>query len=107
MEYDNFLDFSSGGYYEYKFKKFLCAIALGMQPSHRWDGKDAATGGYIIVSKEGNVLAYHIYNRDSFEEYLLKNTKFERASTTRHGYAAVYKDYEQLYINLNLQIRFK
>lgn len=26
---------------------------------------------YIVVTREGNVLAYHIYNRNYFEEYLL------------------------------------
>jgi hypothetical protein len=94
------------GYYAAKFKKFLTAIALGMIPSKLWDGRDEAAGGYIIVTQSGDVLAYHIYNRDSFEEYLLKNTKFERASTTRHGFASLYTEGGRTYINLNMQIRF-
>lgn len=93
-------------YYEYKFKKFLCSAALGMMPATEWDGKDEANGGYIIVKDDGEVLAYHIYNRDKFEEYLLNNTKFERGSTSRHEFATVYKENEKYFINLNLQIRF-
>lgn len=107
LETENPLCYPRRGYYEYKFKKFLCAVALGMVPSKEWDGHDEANGGYIIVTKQGEVLAYHIYNRDAFESYLLNNTKFERASTTRHEYASLYKKDEKTFINLNLQIRFK
>ena len=107
LEYDNPLNFPRQGYYEYKFKKFLCAVALGMIPSKVWDGRDEANGGYIIVTKKGEVLAYHIYNRDAFELYLLKNTKFEHASSSRHDYARVYPTDNGYEIALNLQIRFK
>lgn len=107
IEEENPLNYPRRGFYKFKFKKFLCSVALGMQPAHEWDGYDEANGGYIIVKEDGDVVAYHIYNRDSFEEYLLKNTKLEKASTTRHDYASIYEDDGKKYINLNLQIRFK
>ena len=100
------LGYPRRGFYEYKFKKFLCSVALGMMPSKEWDGHDEANGGYVIVKEDGDVLAYHLYNRGAFETYLLKNTRFERASTTRHGFAVIYKKNSKYYINLNLQIRF-
>lgn len=106
LEMTNPLHFPADGFYRYKFKKLLCSIALGMKPSTKWDGRDEANGGYIIVKEDGDVVAYHIYNRDLFEEYLLKNTRLERGSTSRHGFASVYKENEGTYINLNLQIRF-
>lgn len=106
-EFENPLNISKKGFYAYKIKKFLCAVALGLKPSEDWLGQDEANGGYIIVTSEGNVLAYHIYNRDSFENYLLKNTKLERASTSRHNYASIYLQGNTYYMNLNLQIRFK
>lgn len=93
--------------YGYKFKKFLCAIALGMVPSKIWDGIDEANGGYIVVKKDGDVVAYYIYNRNAFEQYLLNTTKLEAASTSRHDYASVYQKEDGFYMNLNLQIRFK
>lgn len=93
--------------YAYKFKQFLCAKALGMEPAKEWSGEDNVNGGYIVVKSNGEVLAYHLYNRDKFRQYLLDNTVFERASTSRHNYAAVYKKDGKFYINLNLQIRFK
>lgn len=93
--------------YEYKFKKFLCAAALGMTPAREWNGRDDATGGYVIVREDGNVLAFHIYNRDMFEDYLIDNTKFETASSSRHGFGTVFEREGSYFINLNLQIRFK
>lgn len=90
-----------------KFKKFLCSCALGLKPAKPWDGLDEANGGYIIVKDDGEVLAYHIYNRNFFEQYLLENTVFERASTRRHEYMNLYVEDGQIYIKLNLQIRFK
>ena len=106
LERENPLHFPRSGFYEYKFKKFLCAAALGMTPATNWDGIDEANGGYIIVTSDGKVLAYHIYNRAFFETYLLQNTKFERASTTRHEFASIYTQGNETFINLNLQIRF-
>ena len=106
LEKENPLGFSGNGFYEYKFKKFLSSVALGLVPSKPWDGRDEANGGYIVINEKGDVVTYHIYNRNIFEDYLFENTKFERASTTRHEYAQIYKDSDKYYINLNLQIRF-
>ena len=107
LELENPMNYGNVNAYKYKFKKFLTAVALGMKPATIWDGIDEATGGYIIVTKEGNVLAYHIYNRNSFEEYLLKNTKYETASTSRHEFGEVYSENGLDFVKLNLQIRFK
>ena len=106
MEEQNPLGYPRNGIYAFKFKKFLCSIALGMMPSKEWDGHDEANGGYVIVKDDGEVLAYHIYNRDAFEGYLLKNTKLERGSTGKHGFATLYRENDKMYINLNLQVRF-
>ncbi len=106
LEETNPLGFPANGFYEYKFKELLCCAALGMTPATVWDGHDEANGGYIVVTSAGNVLAYHIYNRDFFKEYLMNNTKYERGSTTRHGFASLYKENGKTYLKLNLQIRF-
>ncbi|MEX1190631.1 MAG: HpaII family restriction endonuclease [Brumimicrobium sp.] len=93
-------------FYEYKLKRFLTDVALGMMPSQVWSGKYDATGGYLIVKENGDVLCYHIYNKNEFEDYLLSNTKLETASSSRHGFGKIYQADGQLYFNLNLQIRF-
>ena len=93
-------------FYNYKIKRFLTDVALGMMPSKVWSGKYDATGGYLIVKEDGDILCYHIYNRNEFEDYLLNNTKLETASSSRHGFGEIYKENNQFYFNLNLQIRF-
>lgn len=101
-------DLSQGHpFYEYKIKRFLTDIALGMMPSKVWKGELDATGGYLVVTDNGEVLCYHSYNKNEFEKYLLDNTKLETASSTKHGFGSVYKENTTFYFNLNLQIRFK
>lgn len=101
------LEYGDAMMYEYKFKKFLCSCALGMKPAKPWDGLDEANGGYVIVKADGEILAYHIYNRNFFEQYLLDNTICERASTTRHEYMSLYEENGEMYIKMNLQVRFR
>lgn len=93
-------------FYRYKVKSFLTDIALGMTPSKPWKGMYDATGGYIIVKKDGEVLCYHLYNKNEFQEYLIKNTKFETPSSSRYGFGQIYKENDALFIKLNLQVRF-
>lgn len=94
-------------FYSYKIKRFLTDIALGMMPSKVWTGELDATGGYLVVKENGEVLCYHIYNRNEFEDYLFTNTKLETASSTRHEFGKIYEENRQFYFKLNLQIRFK
>lgn len=97
---------TSHPFYSYKIKRFLTDIALGMMPSKVWTGELDATGGYLIVKEDGEVLCYHIYNRNEFEDYLLNNTKLDTASSSRHNFGTVYNEQGKQYIKLNLQIRF-
>lgn len=92
--------------YEYKLKSFLAGVALGMTPKTEWDGFTKAHGGYIVVKENGEIVCYHLYNRDEFQEYLYRNTRLETPSTTRHQFAKVYKEKGNSFIKLNLQIRF-
>ena len=78
-----------------------------MMPSKKWDGQDEANGGYIIVKEQGELVTYHLYNRNSFENYLLNNTRLETGSTAKHKFGEIYKDEEDnMFIKLNLQVRF-
>ena len=107
LEKANPLGYRKKNIYTYKIKKLLCASALGMTPGKEWDGNEAATGGYIIVKRDGDVVCYHLYNRNFFEDYLLKNTTIDRPSASRYDYAYVFKENGHYYIDLNIQIRFK
>lgn len=93
---------------EIKIKRFLRSCALGLMPADIWDGKDDASGGYIIVLPDGRLVALYVYNTNLFEKYLYESTIFERASTTRHGFMMLYPDMnsKDYLLKLNLQIRF-
>jgi hypothetical protein len=109
IEENNPLSFDTSNkhlFYNYKIKRFLTDVALGMMPSIVWAGQYDATGGYLIVKEDGDILCYHIYNRNEFEDYLINNTKLETASSSRHGFGIIYEEGGELYFKLNLQIRF-
>lgn len=93
-------------FYSYKIKRFLTDIALGMIPSKVWTGELDATGGYLVVKTNGDILCYHIYNRNEFEDYLFDNTRLETASSSRHEFGSIYEENGEFYLKLNLQIRF-
>ena len=92
--------------YVYKFKKLLTACSLGLDLGKRWDGLEEATGGMIIVQDDGDIIAFHLYDRNLYEDFLFNSVKFERGSTTRHKFSTIYKVYDRYYFNLNLQIRY-
>lgn len=109
IETQNPLDYdisNNHNYYNYKVKRLLTDIALGMLPTSVWTGELDATGGYLVVKDNGEILCYHIYNRNDFEDYLLANTKIINPSSTRLRFGKIYKDKNELYFKLNLQIRF-
>jgi hypothetical protein len=93
-------------FYEYKFKRLVSESALGMLPGTTWNGFADATGGYLIVREDGEVLCYHLYNRNAFEDYLLENTRFETPSTSKYDFGYIYREGENYFLKLNMQIRF-
>lgn len=93
---------------EHKVKDLLVASALGMEPNTKWSGIEDANGGYIVVKNDGEILCYHIYDRNKLREYLYRSTKFDTPSTGRTGSGELsYKsDKDSAEFKLSLQIRF-
>lgn len=102
----NISDSNRNVFYAYKIKELMTNIALGMMPASPWNGNYEATGGYIIVKEDGDVLCYHIYNRNEFREYLFNNTKFDTPSKSKHHFGVIEKVGGRQILKLNLQIRF-
>lgn len=92
--------------YTHKFKQLLMNVALGMMPSKKWSGDDEATGGYIVVKRDGDLACFHLYNRNSLKNYLFISSKFENGSQSRHDFGKLYNENGKTFFNLNLQIRF-
>lgn len=93
-------------HYGYKIKSLMTATALGMLPSKAWSGRYEATGGYLVVKSDGDVICFHLYDRNLLEDYLFNNTKFETPSTSRYNMGEIYRNGDRYYFNLLLQIRF-
>lgn len=55
---------------------------------------------------DGMLLCYHLYNDDDFRDYLFNSTKLDTPSTSRHDFGYLYEQDGEIYIKLNLQIRF-
>lgn len=96
-------DLEQHDFYAYKMKKFLVEVALGMTPKTPWTGMYDASGGYIIVKEEGDLVGYHFYDRNLLENYLLMNTSFDTPSISRHQFGSLDESGSLL---LNMQIRF-
>lgn len=95
-------------FYTYKIKHLLTSTALGMMPATPWNGQFDANGGYLVVKKDGEILCYHFYDRNRFEDYLFSNAYLERSSTSRHEYASIIKEENgTLSFKLNFQVRLK
>lgn len=86
-------------------KKFLTDYALGMRAAEVWKRDYQATGGYLIVKDDGELICYHFYFAKNFEDYLFNNTKLETPSE-RNGFGKIYSENGLLKLKLNLQIRF-
>lgn len=93
-------------FYNYKIKRLLTDMALGMVSGRVWAGQIDATGGYLVVKNNGDIVCYHIYNKNEFENYLFYNTKFETPSSSRNNFGKIYVEKDKLFFKLNLQIRF-
>lgn len=99
-------------FYVYKIKKFITDIALGMMPSKPWRGVYDASGGYIIVKDEGEIVCYHLYSWNALQDYLFNNLRLESPSSTGVGskasfnYALLYEEDGKSFVDMCLQIRF-
>ena len=93
-------------FYGYKLKALMVCTALGMLPATQWNGRYEATGGYIVVKEDGDVICFHLYDRNLLEDYLFYNTKFETPKSERYEMGNIYKIGDKYFFNLILQIRF-
>lgn len=97
---------AENNFYEYKTRQFLLAAALGMTSVSVWQGIIDATGGFIVVREDGELLCYHIYNWNDLQDYLFDKTYFDQPSTGRHAYGKINSEKPDE-ILLNFQIKFK
>lgn len=109
--------------YRYKISRFLTESAMGMTSEEPWMGDYDKFGGVIVAKKDGDIVAFHIYDFNLFRKYLVENTMFEQPSTgedekdpgnpklkkgtKKFYYGWLYENLGELFFKINLQIRFK
>ena len=93
-------------YYEKALKDFLIAGFTGMTAGKVWDGKEQVNGGYIVVMDDGDILCYHSNDRESFRDYLYRNTFFEYVSADKYAWSRIQKIGGEYYLPLNVSVRF-
>lgn len=94
-------------FYGVKVRRLLRAVALGMVPGTAWADRDDATGGYIIVKAGGELVAFFVYNRAEFDDYLFHATRFDTPSGLRYRPMTFYQAGNEIRFDLCLQIRFR
>lgn len=86
-------------YYEYKIKFFLTELVFGMGPSKVWKGEYRGPG-FILYKSNDEIICFHAYDKNNFEEYLFHNTSIGTKNS-------VLEENEKTFLKINLQVRFK
>lgn len=92
------------GFYEYKVKQFLMALALGMRPAKIFNGTDSAVEGILLINANGEILCYHKSRKEIFENFLFQHTRFEKGPTEKDKYGYLERENGIYYFKLNAKI---
>lgn len=92
------------GFYEFKMKQFLLALALGLRPAKIYNGTDSAVEGILLVTGSGEVLCYHKSEKKTFEDFLYQNARFEKGSVDKDKYGFLERENGVYYFKLNAKI---
>lgn len=94
------------GFYRYKMKQFLVALALGLRPAKMFDGRKSAVTGFITVDARGRLLAYRSAERETFADYLFTHTRLEKSLPDKDKYGYLERENGTYYFKLNLKVGF-
>ncbi len=90
----------------FKVKKILLAFSASATVGSPWDGDNQNSGGIVVVTKNGDVTCLDTFTQDGLAAYLYTRTFFETPSLNRHGGEEFYEEDDDLFIDLQLQVRF-
>lgn len=94
------------GFYRYKVKELLLALANGMRPAKLYNGTESAIDGLLVVQADGSVICYQKAARQEFAEYLFNHTRLLRGSTAKDKYGYLERENGAYYFKLNFKIGF-
>ena len=93
--------------YHIKVANLVYHMFTGLRFGTKWNGKAEVNGGYIVLKRDGDVVAYHSTIADEFKDFLLSKLRFESPSHSRHKDMVIEKIGGKYYLKLALQLRFK
>lgn len=94
------------GFYRYKVKQFLMALALGLRPAKLFDGRESAVAGLIFVDASGRLLCYQKADRETMADFLFTHTRLEKGSPAKDKYGYIERENRACYLKLNLKVGF-
>ncbi|MDY4902803.1 MAG: HpaII family restriction endonuclease [Treponema sp.] len=112
LNYLSIKDFAKYGFesnsdaYRIRIENLLYSMFTGLRFGKKWNGKSEINGGYIVVKKDGEVVAYHSCIADEFKTFLMEKLRFETPSCSRHKCMNIYKKGDEYFIKFPLQLRF-
>lgn len=93
-------------FYIYKVRQFLELAALGMTQGTPWNIRESITGGIILVKRNGDIVCYHLFDRDEFQNHLFQFAKIDTPSTSRHNPSQIWKTVDGKYrISVAMQVK--
>lgn len=92
--------------YRVRIENLLYSMFTGLRFGKKWNGRAEVNGGYIVVKKDGDFVAYHSCIADEFKDFLLEKLRFKTQSCTRHKCMEIYKKDGEYFIKFPLQLRF-
>ncbi len=94
------------GFYRYKMKEFLLALAFGMRPAKQYDGTPSAVEGFVMVDADGRLVCYHKSEREVFGDFLYNHTRLEKGLPEKDKYGCLERENGKYYLKLNLKVGF-
>jgi hypothetical protein len=88
------------------FLNFLGAVGLGLQPATRWIPRGVDFGGFLIVNANGEVELLDEAGIEALGARLFNELRFEWGSRARHKFGVPYQIDGEVFLKLNLQLRF-
>lgn len=91
----------------HKIQNILLAYTTGATPAVKWTGTQSASGGLLVVEKDGRVVCLELLSGNAVGTYLIENAYFVQPSADRNQTHQLIIAEDMVTIDLQLQIRIQ
>lgn len=92
------------GFYRYKLRQLLLALAWGMRPTKQFTGAQSPLDAYLVIGPQGEPVLFTRQREQDFADYLLSHARLELASPQEAHYGFLERENGAYYFKLNLKI---